>query len=96
VNLDPTTGAEIKKSGPAVIISPNAVNKHLDAVIVAPLTYTIQGYPSLLLSQFQNEQGKVALDQMRVVDKFRLKKKLGTVDAGTSSDIIRVLQTMFQ
>jgi mRNA interferase MazF len=29
VNLDPTMGAEIKKSRPAVIISPNVMNKHL-------------------------------------------------------------------
>ena len=96
VNLDPTIGAEIKKSRPAVIISPNAMNKHLNTVIVAPLKHTIKGYPSRVISQFQNHAGEVALDQMRAVDKLRLKKKLGTVDADTSSDILRVLQTMFQ
>ena len=96
VNLDPTIGAEIKKSRPAVIISPNAMNKHLNTVIVAPLTHTIKGYPSRVICQFRNQQGELALDQMRAVDKLRLKKKLGSVDAGTSSDILKVLQTMFQ
>jgi mRNA interferase MazF len=96
VNLDPTIGAEIKKSRPAVIISPNVMNKHLKTVIVAPLTHTIKGYPSRVISQFKSQQGEVVLDQIRAVDKLRLGKKLGTMDAGTSSDILRVLQTMFQ
>jgi len=96
VNLDPTIGAEIKKSRPAVIISPNVMNKHLKTVIVAPLTHTIKGYPSRVINQFQNQPGEIALDKMRAVDKLRLKKKLGIVDAGTSSGILKVLQTMFQ
>jgi mRNA interferase MazF len=96
VNLDPMIGTEIKKSRPAVIISPNVMNKHLKTVIVAPLTHTIKGYPSRVISQFKNQQGEIVLDQLRAVDKLRLVKKLGTMDAGTSSDIIRVLQTMFQ
>jgi mRNA interferase MazF len=96
VNLDPTMGAEIKKSRPAVILSPNAINKHLETVIVAPLTHSIKGYPSRVISQFKNQTGEIVLDQLRAVDKLRLSKKLGTVDAGTSSDILKVLQTMFQ
>ena len=96
VILDPTIGAEIKKSRPAVIISPTVMNKHLQTVIVAPLTHTIKGYPSRVISRFQNQPGEIALDQIRAVDKLRLVKKLGTVDTGTSSDILKILQTMFQ
>jgi mRNA interferase MazF len=96
VNLDPTIGAEIKKSRPAVILSPNAMNKHLETVIVAPLTHSVKGYPSRVISHFKNQAGEIVLDQLRAVDKLRLSKKLGTVDAGTSSDILKVLQTMFQ
>lgn len=96
VNLDPTIGAEIKKSRPAVIISPNVMNKHLQTVIVAPLTHTIKGYPSRVKTHFRKQQGEVVLDQIRAVDKLRLGKKLGTVDTSTSSDILKVLQTMFQ
>ena len=35
VNLDPTVGAEMKKFGPAVIVSPDVMNKNLQTVIVA-------------------------------------------------------------
>lgn len=96
MNLDPTVGAEIKKTRPAVIISPDVMNKHLQTVIVAPLTHTIKGYPSRVICQFRNQQGEVVLDQMRAVDKVRLVKRLGSVDADTSTDILKVLQTMFQ
>ena len=38
INLDPTIGAEIKKTRPCVIISPNAANRNGPLVIVAPIT----------------------------------------------------------
>lgn len=96
VNLDPTEGAEMKKSRPAVIVSPDVMNKNLRTVIVAPVTHTIKGYPSRVRSQFQKQAGEIVLDQIRAVDKSRLVKKLGVVDTSTCSDILRVLQTMFQ
>ncbi|MBI5591866.1 MAG: type II toxin-antitoxin system PemK/MazF family toxin [Deltaproteobacteria bacterium] len=37
-NLDPTMGAEIKKTRPCVIISPDAANRSGPLVIVAPIT----------------------------------------------------------
>ena len=46
VNLDPTIGSEIKKSRPCVVVSPDAMNKYLATVIVAPLTGTSKNYPS--------------------------------------------------
>ena len=38
VNLDPTVGSEIKKTRPALVISPDDMNLKLPRVIVAPLT----------------------------------------------------------
>jgi mRNA interferase MazF len=95
VDLDPTQGSEMKKIRPAVIISPNAMNKNLDTLIIAPLTHTIKRYPSRVSSLFEGEPGQVALDQMRTVDKSRLKEKQGRVDATTAANIKDILQTMF-
>ena len=39
VNLDPTIGSEIKKARPCVVISPNEMNKHLNTIIITPVTY---------------------------------------------------------
>ena len=95
VNLDPTIGSEIKKTRPAVIISPDAMNKVLNTVIIAPLTRTQKGYPSRVFSNFKGKKGEVVLDQLRTVDKVRLIKKLDQIDSKTAQNIKLVLLTMF-
>ena len=95
VDLNPTQGAEMMKTRPAVIISPNAMNGNLRTVIIDPLTHTIKGYPSRVPIHFGPRPGEVVLDQIRAVDKSRLKRKQGTIDAITASSIKRVLATMF-
>lgn len=95
VELDPAKGAEMKKPRPAVIISPDALNRNLRTVMIAPLTHTIKGYPSRVTSIFNGQRGEIALDQARAVDKSRMKKKLGVLDPATSFQIKIVLQTMF-
>ena len=95
VDLDPTIGFEIKKSRPAIIVSPDAMNKILKTVIVAPLTSSQKGYPSRVDTISNGKQGEVVLDQVRAVDKIRLSKKIGKADAITAKNIKLVLQTMF-
>ena len=95
VNLDPTIGAEIAKSRPCVVLSPNEMNIHLSTVIVAPLTSTVRGWPSRVLSRFTGIKGEVALDQMRAVDKLRLAKRLGEMDAKTQASVFSALNEMF-
>jgi len=36
VALDPTEGAEIQKTRPCLVISPDEMNRHLRTVVVAP------------------------------------------------------------
>lgn len=95
IELDPTVGTEIKKTRPCVVVSPDAINKNLTTVIVAPLTHTVRDFPSRVICNFNKEEGQVVLDQIRSVDKKRLKIKIGKIDATTSELIKTVLQTMF-
>ena len=95
IALDPAKGAEMKKLRPAVIISPDAMNKNLKTVLVAPLTHTVRRYPSRVASVFAGQPGEIVLDQIRAVDKRRLLKKLGSVDRATAVNIKSVLATMF-
>jgi mRNA interferase MazF len=95
VNLDPKIGSEIKKSRPAVIVSPDAMNKYLMTLIVAPLTHSVKGYPSRVPSNFQNQGGEIVLDQILTVDKSRLIKKLGMIDKNSAQAIKDILKTMF-
>ena len=95
VDLDPTQGAEMNKVRPAVIISPSPMNKNLNTVIIATLTHTVKGYPSRVATLFNNQAGDVVLDQIRAIDKSRLKKKIGAVDVSTALKIKKTFRTMF-
>ena len=79
VNLDPTVGSEIKKTRPALIISPDDMNSILPRVIVAPITskgQTLGCRPEL---QFNGKPARILLDQIRSVDQQRLGNKLGEI-----------------
>lgn len=96
IEFDPSKGAEIKKTRPAVIISPDTINIHLQTVIVAPLTSTVKGYPSRIATSFDNKGGEIMLDQIRAVDKGRLKKKVGELDTKEARAVCQLLSVMFE
>ena len=95
VRLDPTLGSEIKKTRPCLIVSPDELNHHLRAVIVAPMTTGGQAYPWRVACRFQGRAGFVALDQLRTVDSERLVKRLGRLSPSTATEVLDTLQEMF-
>ncbi len=95
MNLDPTTGSEIRKTRPCLVISPDEMNRHIKTVIVAPMTSAGNDYPSRVPCSFRKKQGQIVLDQIRTVDKSRLIKKLGTIDSKTQLEAIATLQSLF-
>ena len=78
--LDPTLGSEINKIRPCLIVSPDDSNTYLNTVIIVPITSTIKKYPMRMDIILQNRNGQVALDQMRCVDKLRIKDKMGSLN----------------
>lgn len=95
VNLDPTVGAEIRKTRPAVILSPDETNRRQRTVIIAPLTSTLRGWPTRVPVRFRSKAGEVALDQLRANDKVRLVRRLGAVDAAEADRLLRLLAELF-
>ncbi len=76
VNLDPTLGSEIQKTRPCVVVSPNEMNKHLNTIIIAPMTSSLKEYPTRVAVNHNSKKGMIALDQIRTVDKKRILKVL--------------------
>ena len=95
VNLDPTIGSEIKKTRPCLIISPDEMNRYINTVIVAPMTTKGRGYPTRVACKLQGKRGQIVLDQIRTVDKARLVKRIGKIDAESQIKVLSVLGEMF-
>jgi mRNA interferase MazF len=79
VNLDPAVGTEIKKTRPALIVSPDDLNSALPRVIIAPLTSAGQPLGCRPEVLFNGRSARILLDQIRTVDKVRLVGKLGSI-----------------
>ena len=82
VNLDPTIGAEIRKTRPALVVSNDVNNVNADTVTVLPLSTSVEKvYPFQVLlppgSYGNTEPGKVKAEQIRTVDKRRLGRLVG-------------------
>jgi mRNA interferase MazF len=94
-NLDPTIGADIKKTRPCVIISPDEMNRHIRTVIVAPMTTAGKDYPTRVPCMFNKKKEQIVLDQIRTIDKIRLLKNLGTISSETQLKVVAILHKLF-
>jgi mRNA interferase MazF len=93
--LDPTIGSEIQKTRPCVVVSPDEMNVHLRTAIVAPMTTGSRPAPFRVPVTFQRKQGLILPDQMRTIDRNRLVKRMGRLDAATLRVVLDVLSEMF-
>ena len=97
VSLDPTQGSEIFKTRPCLIVSPDEVNKYLKTVLVAPLTHARKLFPTRVNCVFARQDGQVALDQMRAVDKdSKLINKVGILEGIACQQVCKTLKEMFK
>jgi mRNA interferase MazF len=80
VDFDPSVGTEIRKSRPALIISPDDFNRSLPRVIVAPLTSKGSPLGCRPEVRFKGKRARILLDQIRSVDKLRLLNPIGRID----------------
>jgi mRNA interferase MazF len=102
VNLDPTVGADIKKTRPCVIINNDDIGV-LPLKIIAPVTdfkdrYSVVPWMVALDPDSQNELSKKSvldLFQVRCVAEERLIRRIGRVDDGTLLKACSALKIVF-
>jgi mRNA interferase MazF len=74
----PAVGGEIRKKRPAIILSNDLSNKHLNRVQVVPLTSRVEVlYPSEAYVKIKGRQSKAMADQIATVSKTRLTGSIG-------------------
>lgn len=87
ISLDPTTGSEVNKTRPCVVLSPNEMNQYLKTIIIAPITSTLKSYPTRVICDVKGKKGAIMLDQIRTVDRSRI---LGLIDQLSRKEITEV------
>jgi mRNA interferase MazF len=93
VNFEPSVGSEIKKVRPAVIVSNNSSNTHLNRVQVIPLTSnTGKCYPSEVVVTLNGAENKVMADQIATVDKKRIQTCAGSISNKDMKQVERIIK----
>jgi len=97
VSFDPTIGAEIKKTRPALVLQNDIANRYSPVTIVAAITSQFEEriYPTEVLIKAP-EAGLTAdsvalLNQIRSIDRRRLVRRLGAVRPATMTNVERAL-----
>ena len=101
VNFEPTIGAEIKKTRPALILQNDIANRHSRIIIVAAITSQFDEplYPTEVLVRAPEGgltvDSVVLLNQIRSLDKQRLTRRLGVIKPMTMEQVERALLISF-
>ncbi len=78
VDLNPTIGAEIMKLRPCVLVGATPINQARRTVVVVPLSTVAKSKPPLTVNvTCLNQQAIAICDQIRAIDKTRLKNHAG-------------------
>ena len=100
-DLSPVVGSEQGGIRPVLIVQNDVGNKHSPTVIAAAITS--QREKSRLPTHIEINSGScglakdsvVLLEQIRTIDKKRLKERMGALDAGSMDKINEALQVSF-
>lgn len=80
VDLNPTMGSEINKLRPCVLVGATPINQARHTVVVVPLSTAAKARPPLTISvSCIDKQVTAVCDQIRAVDKSRLKNQAGAL-----------------
>lgn len=101
-NLNPTKGSEQKGIRPCLIMQTNASGKKAQTTIVAPFSSkkleNIYPFEIKISSSKKNglqKTSKLKCEQIRVIDRNRLMKKLGDLEKNYYENVFKALKVIF-
>ena len=95
-DLDPTRGREIAKTRPVVIVSQEAMNRHLDTVVVCPLTSKLHPqWRSRIQVICSRRRAEIAVDQIRTISRERLGRRIDRLEPGVAARLRRLITEMY-
>ena len=95
-DLNPTKGAEIHKVRPVVVVSRDEMNRHLETVVVCPLTSKLHPrWRGRLQVRCAGQDAEIAIDQIRTISKQRLGQPIDALSADNAVQLRRIISEMY-
>ena len=101
VNFDPTSGAEIKKTRPALILQNDVANIYSPVTIVAAITshFDLPLYPTEVFIRRGEgglqEESVALLNQIRTIDTARVMRHIGMITQDTVHRVDEAIKISF-
>jgi mRNA interferase MazF len=93
VDLALGADSDDRKIRPAVIVSNDAINIHMNRVHVVPLTSNVSKlYPSEVYVRVMGKKSKAMADQLSVISKLRFRKKVGHLSPAEMAGLEHVIR----
>jgi mRNA interferase MazF len=95
-DLNPAIGSELRKIRPVVVVSQDGMNRHLETVVICPLTSKIHlTWRSRLQITCLGKPCEIAIDQIRTISKKRFKKEVDQLSDQDVAQLRRLITEMY-
>ena len=95
-DLNPTIGAEIRKTRPVVVISQDDMNRFLSTVVVCPLTTSLHPqWRSRIQVTCAGREAEIAVDQIRTISKQRIQQRIDRLGTPVAARLRRLITEMY-
>ena len=92
VEMASGVGGEIRKGRPAIIVSNDSSNRHLNRLQIVPITTSVDRlYPSEAIVIVRGKRHKAMADQLSMVSKRRLRDRMGSLSQQDLSAVERAI-----